>query len=896
MTSRHLRAELKTARLPDRAVEVWAIVLTALSALALIEANTVALYAVALALPLAPAYTNVDKRVVLLAAGAIIPFSGPTVLLFVVPMGLVVLGRGEAALRVGITLSALMFLGHHVQSAPDVRVQTIPIGSMAFSALPALAVVAAHGILIGWRASVSIMVFATFAILLVDLGAIRWLDHSTFTSPIFRTVIAILPIGLAFKWVEPKAPQFSHKRGLTGVAALGFGAATSVFIPHSPIDQVVFDESHGRWETVQSSFNPGDFGRSVNYTYSLLSDYAARIAGSTNVLVSEADSLPKSSAVFVLKMPTIGLTPAFSERLEHWVRQGGRLLVVADHTDLYNSAQNLNSFLQPRFGVFINSDAVFDRVGMPNVPQTEVLRALFGRIDANDTAFPWQTGTSLGKLPLNAVELASFGPSFSEPGDYSNQNRFGQFLPRTSIRFGSHTAVTAFSAGKGTVAIVLDSTPWSNFSIFKQQYKNLFRGILHALSHPVAIKIWGWGSVALCLATLLLVVFRSVIFTSVATFIIGITAGAALQIGSTSFAPAIEGRDYDLKVAVGPSARLEFLSQLVGPGERNFSRIISAMAKYGLDPSAISLASSPPKLAIASRWLFIEPIGRTLPDRDAILSYLTSGKNVTFLFAPEQAANPEIRKWFETLGLSLHSGVALSQAEDARVPQGGLLQRRGAVLLRDVRVITIAAPTSMLKAWEGDQFFQVYTVRPSEFPRRSGYLIVSFSSDQFSDKAVGDVWEGIHPASIGQLREAQLGAALQGRELPPPSSSRLRSISVSSRSSKLGSYLLLEDGMKILSGTFRGEPTERTSMNLSPSDDASSYFLNLRNYALAFVESSCPRSDRLTKCQNRMLGPDFIEWMVSWVSDGDGSLVALELLHERRFSGLGATLNVIFGE
>ena len=39
-----------------------------------------------------------------------------------------------------------------------------------------------------------------------------------------------------------------------------------------------------------------------------------------------------------------------------------------------------------------------------------------------------------------------------------------------------------------------------------------------------------------------------------------------------------------------------------------------------------------------------------------------------------------------------------------------------------------------------------------------------------------------------------------------------------------------------------------------------------------------------------------LEWMVSWTSDENGRPTAVELVHERNFSGLGKTLNVVFGE
>ena len=232
----------------------------------------------------------------------------------------------------------------------------------------------------------------------------------------------------------------------------------------------------------------------------------------------------------MLKMPVLALSKTFSDRLDAWVRNGGRLMVIADHTDLYNNAQNLNDFLTG-FGVRINSDAVFDPAGFLTKPKTDRIGAVLGRIDAFGQTMPWQTGASLAAMPINTVSLATFGLSFSEPGDYSRDNRFGSLIPRSSLRLMAHSAVTAFAVGKGAVAIVLDSTPWSTFSIFKEQYTHLFKGIIHALSHVAALRVWGWGAVALALITLLAAFTRHHLVILAAAFLLGLTIGSAVQIG-----------------------------------------------------------------------------------------------------------------------------------------------------------------------------------------------------------------------------------------------------------------------------------------------------------------------------------------------------------------------------
>jgi hypothetical protein len=541
-----------------------------------------------------------------------------------------------------------------------------------------------------------------------------------------------------------------------------------------------------------------------------------RLVGTAATFDTEEATLPDAeNAVFVLKMPTTPLSEEFSFRLERWVRSGGRLLVVADHTDLYDTTQNLNAFLSRRFGIRINSDAVFDSRGMPNGPSTEITAAIFGRIDARGQPLPWQTGTSLAAMPANTVQLATFGMSFSEPGDYSRANRFGPFVPRVALRFANHTAIAAFGANRGGVAILLDSTPWSNFSVFKEEYRSLYRGVLWALSNPLALQVWGWSAIGLGLMTLILACWRLPAAMAGGGLMLGLVVGAATQIGGASTHSQIEGRDFGLRVVVGSTAKLEFLKQLVGPGERNFSRIISAMAKYNLEPSASSPGTEITRLSGASKWLLIQPEVRQLPSSDEVISHLHNRGDLTILFAPEQAAQTKLRTWLAELGLYIEEATALAMTEDARPGQEGILNRRGASLMRDMRPMTRALPTSLLKDNQADQFVQSYTARPTSFPRSSGLLNISFSADQFSDAAIGDVWEGIQPASIGILRERQLAATLEGKDLPSPFPEELVSPSAGAAPPTLSTYLLMEDGKTILAGNFDAQ-TNVPSTAVSP--------------------------------------------------------------------------------
>ncbi len=178
-------------------------------------------------------------------------------------------------------------------------------------------------------------------------------------------------------------------------------------------------------------------------------------------------------------------------------------------------------------------------------------------------------------------------------------------------------------------------------------------------------------------------------------------------------------------------------------------------------------------------------------------------------------------------------------------------------------------------------------------PRTSGLLIVSFSADQFSDDAVGEVWEGIQPALLGRHRERQLAAALTGEDFlaPFPDNLVAPSLGLVPKAS-LPAYALFDNGKTVLSGRFDFPATGP----LSPSENPIGYLADLRDRAVTFIASSCPMTGQTTTCEQRLLGQDAIEWMVTWVADDKGQINAVELLHERRFSGMGSAVNVVFGQ
>ena len=86
-------------------------------------------------------------------------------------------------------------------------------------------------------------------------GAARWITYEYFGSAAFRTVMALAPIFTAF-FVFRSGNTIENPRTIAWlVGASSLGIVTTFFLPISPIKSIVFDESHGAWETVRGTFD-----------------------------------------------------------------------------------------------------------------------------------------------------------------------------------------------------------------------------------------------------------------------------------------------------------------------------------------------------------------------------------------------------------------------------------------------------------------------------------------------------------------------------------------------------------------------------------------------------------------------------------------------------------------
>ncbi len=720
------------------------------------------------------------------------------------------------------------------------------------------------------------------------LAAGGWLGVDTFTHDVVRVVLAVSPGAIVYTIKSTEMEPSSTGSRSTYVVPCLFAAAFLVgwLVPRSlAIDEVVFDEAHGSWATVNATYGPDDFGRNHSYTYSLLFEYSAGLVSSRRHEGGTPQVGPNS--VFVLKMPTEPLEKGFVASLVEWVRSGGRLLVIADHTDLFDTTQHLNTALG-HFGIELDSTATFDSEGKPLRIRAGVAAATFGKVIGVLNSFVYQTGTSFKAIPPTALVIGTYGPSFAEHAVYFRPNRFGYFRPRLDQPFGSHASLIAVPSGKGVVVVLADSTPWSNFSMFQGAYKDLYRHLLGVLSSSQPIRWYPFAVVGALVAFLLLLLMRNMTSISFGVVASGFLVACYYSIGSAALFGPRAPRDYDVRVSLGSKAHTQALLPLLPTGELNYSRILSSLQKYGARPRVAPAEAGTLESEGAETHLLIDPTATQLPRAEAVWSFLRRGGRLSILFAPGRSSDQTVIRWLSDLGLTLSAARGLAFAENL---VGPLEQRKGLFALRYVTHAVNALPTSLLHMTTSGPLGQTFVIRPIQItaaPER-GVLALSFAADQFADIAMGEIWDGTIPPQLSRQREREGAELVLGLSAKPSQGTylpyRMPQVSV------LANFLVLKNGNRLMEGRLATPKDSKEPLGLGANPDA--YLNQLQGEAVEFVRTKCTVQPLSGFCDETLIASDLTEWVVGYRRDR-GGISSIELMHDRRFSGIDASYNVIF--
>lgn len=228
---------------------------------------------------------------------------------------------------------------------------------------------------------------------------------------------------------------------------------------HKKIRSIAVLQSN--WCDVSKEVNNNSYAMDYFYAYSdffrLLNSYAPTFVISNKDI---ADNKLKYDAI-VLITPTMPLSIKEIENLLNYVWKGGKLIIIADHTNLYGHADVLNSILH-KLNVHLNDDTLYDNLDYYKDYHININSSLLSEMYT-------KTNSSLN-LPFYSHIWGISDVIISEKADYTKENFFGNLEFTEDDAVGSFPVGATLLHGLGSVVIWTDSTLFSNFAISQKNH------------------------------------------------------------------------------------------------------------------------------------------------------------------------------------------------------------------------------------------------------------------------------------------------------------------------------------------------------------------------------------------------------------------------------------------
>ncbi len=385
---------------------------------------------------------------------------------------------------------------------------------------------------------------------------------------------------------------------------------------HKP-GRILFDDYHsGRWEPSTAPVDTEHYGSNSVYTVTSLAEFLRLHYPKVEVVTDQplTPALLSDVDVLVLKTMSRGLAPGEVDAVEAFVRGGGGLWLIADHTNLLGMG-TFSNVLAERFGVHFRYDACnalstgyFAEFHAPWLAR----HALTERV-------PWfrfLTSASL-ELGWSAEPVLVVPDLLSDAIDYSKPSFFGDMEPDPGDDFGPFVVAAAARLGRGRVLAFADSTVLSSFAIFMDGHVEFAMAVIDFLNRRNVLGRWPNGLLLVTGVVLLAVGGRRLLAGPPAPIVPHILAVLALGgagmagmrvLNRVLYRPPAAHTAYTTVgfLARGTAFQLEpAIARILVPPEQAFSTFYVAQQRLGLVPR---VASRLRELEEAAAIVLVNPV------------------------------------------------------------------------------------------------------------------------------------------------------------------------------------------------------------------------------------------------------------------------------------------------
>jgi len=413
--------------------------------------------------------------------------------------------------------------------------------------------------------------------------------------------------------------------------------------------RVMVVERHSTWEPTTRPYDTKWFGHDSGYNYAAIYRYCSQYFQMSRLLQSDridAENLRRCD-VLVIKTPTQRYSGKEVDAVVRFVKRGGSLLLIGDHTNVFKSGTYMNDITR-KMGFTFRDDLLFGTGDSPYDQSYRIPRMphpVVQHLPTTDFAVSCSIdpGRSQGRAVIRNTGLWSLPPDYH----LSNYHTVPQLRP--DMRYGAFIQLWSTRFGKGRVLAFTDSTIFSNFCIFQPGKAELFVGMIEWLNHNNRFgdpRWWllGLGSILLVVGLWLARTRRDAWLVPMAAGVCGwaVSSAAIAMIGRAAM-PVPQVKKTLTRVVIDRTTSDVPLSQgayIQGEGEG-----------FGLFEQWISRSATPTEVLYTTRRTGAEAFSGDVlvvicpncsvdrPYRERLVEYVKQGGKLLVLDSPENTAS-----------------------------------------------------------------------------------------------------------------------------------------------------------------------------------------------------------------------------------------------------------------
>jgi len=251
--------------------------------------------------------------------------------------------------------------------------------------------------------------------------------------------------------------------------------------------RVLLDEKHSEWEKSTRKMDTEWYGDESGYNFYWMAEFINHHFSLIRNFEEITPELLSQYDMLILKNATSPYSPSEISAIKDFVRNGGGLYLMSEHTNVFGNSTYLNPIAEQfgfsfRYDVLFDIERKFEQLYYPPrlLPHPVVQHMPYFCFKVSCSIQPLSTRCEPIILSQGAKALDIYYPS---------GNFYPQVKDHTDMPFGAFMQMVGIKVGKGRVIGFTDSTSYSNFEAFIAGKPELLLGALDWLNRE---NRWNW--------------------------------------------------------------------------------------------------------------------------------------------------------------------------------------------------------------------------------------------------------------------------------------------------------------------------------------------------------------------------------------------------------------------